>query len=156
YEVTIGFIAEDGRWLRLEPSQLGEKVGEKASSLSAQAPPLPALRELSPDAVFPVLHGPLGEDGAMQGLPEVEGLACVGCGGLGSGVGMDKETTNLLAIEAGLPVLPYAVIRRPQEATASARRLGYPLFVKPARLGSSVGVSKVKRLPDLSAAVAEA
>lgn len=153
YDVAVGFIAPDGRWLALDPELLDSKVGEKTAALARRCPPLAPLGKLRPDAVIPVLHGPLGEDGAMQGLLEIEGLAYWGCGVHGSAVGMDKETTKILALAAGLPVLPYVVLHHPKEAGGVLKKLGLPVFVKPARLGSSVGVSKVKTAPGLSAAL---
>ncbi len=100
-----------------------------------------------------MVHGSLGEDGCLQGALEVRGMPYVGCGVLGSSVGMDKEITKILAANAGLPQLPYAVVRPGDDASELVRRLGLPLFVKPARLGSSVGVSKVKRASELSLAL---
>jgi len=89
----------------------------------------------------------------MQGLLEVEGIPYVGCGVLGSSVGMDKEYTKIAAERADLPILPWGVIRDPRAAGALSRRLGYPVFAKPARMGSSVGVSKVKKPAELAAAI---
>ncbi|MBI4345378.1 MAG: D-alanine--D-alanine ligase [Elusimicrobia bacterium] len=103
-------------------------------------------------AVFPVLHGPMGEDGTLQGHLELFGLPYVGCDVLGSAVGMDKVVTKRLAAEAGLPILPYVVLR-PGDPLAAARRLKFPVFAKPSRMGSSVGVSKVKAPGGLAAAV---
>jgi D-alanine-D-alanine ligase len=107
------------------------------------------------DACFPVLHGPFGEDGTMQGLLDLFGVAFVGSDALGSSVGMDKDVTKRLARDAGLPVLPYAVLHAPGELWKT-KELRYPLFVKPARLGSAVGVYKVKRKADLPKAVRRA
>ena len=108
------------------------------------------------DCVFPVLHGPMGEDGTMQGLLELVGCAYVGCGVLGSSAGMDKEATKRVAASAGLPQVPWAVARTPREASLAARRLGFPVFIKPARMGSSVGVAKVKSPAGVAAALREA
>jgi D-alanine-D-alanine ligase len=102
------------------------------------------------DVVFPVLHGTYGEDGTVQGLLELADVAYVGSGHLGSGIGMDKDVSKRLLIEAGIPVVPYRLItaaqvrRDPEAAARRASELGFPLFVKPANAGSSVGVSKVK------------
>ncbi|MFA5138130.1 MAG: D-alanine--D-alanine ligase family protein [Elusimicrobiota bacterium] len=115
----------------------------------------PASRRLRFDVVFPALHGPLGEDGTMQGLLEIAGVPYVGCDVLGSSVSMDKAITKRLAREAGLPVLPCAVLDRPADASR-VRGLRYPVFVKPARLGSSVGVYKVRGPAGLPAAVRKA
>lgn len=122
--------------------------------------PRPALvveggERFFPEAAFPVLHGPFGEDGTVQGLLEVAGLPYAGSGVLGSCVGMDKVVTKRLAGRAGLRLLPYAVLDTPRDLGA-ARTLRLPVFVKPARLGSSVGVYKVKRASDLARAAARA
>jgi D-alanine-D-alanine ligase len=109
------------------------------------------------DVVFPVLHGPYGEDGTIQGLLEMAGVPYVGSGVLGSAVAMDKEFTKKLLAAEGLPVGPYAVVRAGQELGAADReRLGLPVFVKPARGGSSIGISRVDDWAELPAAVATA
>ncbi len=110
------------------------------------------------DVVFPVLHGPYGEDGTIQGLIELAALPYVGAGVLASAAGMDKEFTKKLLAAEGLPVGEYVVLR-PARATLSLDergRLGLPVFVKPARAGSSLGVSRVDDWADLDAAIAEA
>jgi D-alanine-D-alanine ligase len=110
------------------------------------------------DVVFPVLHGAYGEDGTIQGLLEMAGVPYVGSGVLGSAVAMDKEFTKKLLLAEGLPVGPYAVLRPGSEALPAAdlERLGLPMFVKPARAGSSVGITKVTDWSGLAAAVAVA
>src|SRR5207249_9605604 len=108
------------------------------------------------------LHGPYGEDGTIQGMLELAGIPYVGAGVLGSALGLDKAVQKVLFTAAGLPVVPHEVVpereweedREGVEARAEA--LGLPLFVKPATLGSSVGISKVKRWEDLAGAVEEA
>jgi D-alanine-D-alanine ligase len=101
------------------------------------------------DVIFPVLHGPFGEDGTVQGLLELANIPYVGAGVLASAVGMDKAVMKVLFVARGLPVAPYRVLlhrdwERQGEAwgAACAAALGWPLFVKPANLGSSVGISK--------------
>lgn len=115
------------------------------------------------DVVFPVMHGPLCEDGTIQGLLELAEVPYVGCGVLASAVGMDKEVAKRLARDAGLPVVPWVTVRealwrRDPEATARAvaAELGYPCFVKPSSQGSSVGVHKVKTPSALAAAIDDA
>ena len=111
------------------------------------------------DVVFPVLHGTYGEDGTVQGLLELADVAYVGAGHLGSGIGMDKDVTKRLLLQAGIPVVPFRLVtaselrRTPEAAMARASELGFPLFVKPANAGSSVGVSKVKEPGALLAAL---
>jgi D-alanine-D-alanine ligase len=110
-----------------------------------------------PDVYFPVLHGPFGEDGTMQGLLELAGAAYVGSGVAASGASMDKALTKGLFAAAGLPQVPYRVLLPgPRQNDALVSALGLPLFVKPANMGSSVGVSKVKELDQLDRALDEA
>ncbi|MCO1654299.1 D-alanine--D-alanine ligase family protein [Pseudonocardia humida] len=110
------------------------------------------------DVVFPVLHGPFGEDGTIQGLLEMAGLPYVGAGVLASAAAMDKEFAKKLLVAEGLPVADAVVLRRGTDTlTAEQReRLGLPVFVKPARAGSSVGITKVADWADLDTAVAAA
>ncbi|ARZ67656.1 D-alanine--D-alanine ligase [Streptomyces sp. HU2014] len=118
------------------------------------------------DVVFPVLHGPYGEDGTLQGMLELSGIPYVGAGVLASAVGQDKEYMKRVFVSFGLPVGPYEVIRpREWQADPAAARKrivdfagehGWPLFVKPARGGSSMGITKVDDLSGLDEAVAEA
>lgn len=109
------------------------------------------------DVVFPVLHGAYGEDGTIQGLLEMADLPYVGSGVLSSAAAMDKEFANKLLVAEGLPVGDYAVLRRGGTLSLSEReRLGLPVFVKPARAGSSTGISKVTDWADLETAVAAA
>jgi D-alanine-D-alanine ligase len=109
------------------------------------------------DVVFPLLHGAYGEDGTIQGLLEMAGLPYVGAGVFASAAGMDKEFTKRLAAADGIPVGPYAVLRAGQSLTAADRdRLGLPVFVKPSRAGSSIGITRVTDWADLDAAVAKA
>ena len=104
----------------------------------------------TPEIFFPLLHGPYGEDGTIQGLLEVAGLPYIGCGVLASAVGMDKDVMKRLFVHAALPVAPYLVVDSASLAQESgvimeavARDLGYPVFSKPANLGSSLGVCKI-------------
>ncbi len=112
----------------------------------------------SVDVVFPVLHGPFGEDGTIQGLLELAGVPYVGAGVLASAAGMDKEFAKKLLAAEGLPVGGFHVLRRGEtEIPADVlTQLGLPLFIKPARGGSSIGITRVTDLADLAAAVAEA
>jgi D-alanine-D-alanine ligase len=114
-----------------------------------------ALRDV--DVVFPVLHGAYGEDGTIQGLLEMAGIPYVGANVFASAAAMDKEFTKKLAVADGIPVGPYAVLRAGQSLTAADRdRLGLPVFVKPARAGSSHGITKVSDWDRLEEAVATA
>ena len=112
------------------------------------------------DVVFPVLHGPYGEDGSIQGLTKMANLPCVGAGILGSALGMDKDISKRLLRAAGIAVTEYLVVREPKIDGTAAQQigstLGFPLFVKPANLGSSVGIAQAGNETELIAAVSEA
>lgn len=114
------------------------------------------------DVVFPVLHGPYGEDGTIQGMLELAGIPYVGAGVLGSAVGMDKAIQKVLFAAAGLPVGPHEVVHEREweedreSVEARVAGLGLPVFVKPATLGSSVGITKVTSMDDLAPAMEEA
>src|SRR5688572_10676578 len=122
--------------------------------------PTVAVSRSGIDVVFPVLHGTYGEDGTIQGLLELANVPYVGCGVLGSAAGMDKAVMKKLFSASGLPVGPYVVALRHEwnrDASAIRQRvvesLGYPVFVKPANLGSSVGISKAKSDADFHSAM---
>jgi D-alanine-D-alanine ligase len=114
------------------------------------------------DVVFPVMHGPYGEDGSIQGFLEMAGVPYVGAGVLGSGLGMDKAVQKVLFAAAGIPIVEHEVVHEreweedPEGVEARTGRLAYPLFAKPAALGSSVGITKVHGPGELRAAIAEA
>jgi D-alanine-D-alanine ligase len=115
------------------------------------------------DVVFPVMHGPLCEDGTIQGLLELADLPYVGCGVLASAIAMDKEMAKRVARDAGIPIVPYVSLKhevwkkqKQQSAKRIKEQLGYPVFVKPANLGSSVGVHKVKGPSGLNRALEDA
>lgn len=114
------------------------------------------------DVVFPVMHGPFGEDGSVQGFLEMAGVPYVGAGVLGSAVGMDKAVQKVLFAAAGIPVVEAEVVHErewaedPEGVEARAERLGYPRFAKPAALGSSVGITKVHEPGELAPALEEA
>jgi D-alanine-D-alanine ligase len=112
------------------------------------------------DVVFPVLHGPYGEDGTVQGLLELANVPYVGTGVLGSAVGMDKAVMKTLFAARGLPIVPHLTVLRKEWleqrrsiADRAANELGFPMFVKPANLGSSVGISKAKSAADFAGAM---
>lgn len=189
YDVLPIGITTDGRWALTadDPSRMA--IADRALPNVAQLtessdgtvllPVDPASREVvysepgsvpkalgDVDVVFPMLHGPYGEDGTLQGLLELSGVPYVGSGVLSSAVGMDKEYMKRVFTSFGLPVGPYVVIR-PREwehDPAAARKKvvdfaaehGWPVFVKPARAGSSMGISKVDDLAGLDAAIEEA
>ena len=112
------------------------------------------------DVIFPVLHGPYGEDGTIQGLAKLADIPCVGAGVLGSAVGMDKDVMKRLLRDAGIPIAPFRVARAHQPGepawAQASRELGAVLYVKPANLGSSVGISRVHDDSEYADALAEA
>ena len=148
-------IEKDGRWVLTGqvPTAISAAEVLKQARTEALKPvePTAAISGTGIDVVFPVLHGPYGEDGTVQGLLELANIPYVGCGVLGSAVGMDKAVMKTLFASRGLPVGPYvALLRREWEADRAGvtgrieRDLRYPVFVKPANLGSSVGISKAR------------
>jgi D-alanine-D-alanine ligase len=173
--VPIG-ISRDGRWHRLSgppalPTETGKmpevtegsgtEVGLAAEGGSRELVAADGSREPI-DVVFPVLHGPSGEDGTIQGLFELAGVPYVGAGVLGSAIGMDKDVQKRLFLQSGLPVGPFETVHEKdwgddrESVEASAEALGFPLFTKPTSLGSSVGVSKVGSGAELAAGLDEA
>jgi D-alanine-D-alanine ligase len=112
------------------------------------------------DVIFPVLHGPYGEDGTVQGLAKLADIPCVGAGVLGSAVGMDKDVMKRLLRDAGIPIAPFLVARAHRSDDPSydeaAAELGRSLYVKPANLGSSIGISRVRDAAAYAEALAEA
>ena len=162
FEVVPVGIARDGSWLRadVDPAQLAIADGRLPEVAGEPNTPLAQAGEIlgSVDVVFPVLHGPYGEDGTIQGLLELAGVPYVGAGVFASAAGMDKEFAKKIMAADGLPIGDYVVLRPRQSspATADIERLGLPLFVKPARGGSSIGVSRVTVPEELPGAIATA
>ncbi len=163
--VDIG-IAPSGHW-HLEPDTAQALSDHHTDASQERFWPLPssggklALGEV--DVVFPIVHGPTGEDGSLQGLLELANVPYVGCGVLGSALAMDKDVAKRLWQAAGLPVAPYIVLQGPalsepgvEQADRVHRAVGFPAFVKPANLGSSVGVRRVSDRQALAGAVRQA
>lgn len=165
--VPIG-ITSAGRWLPREDAlarlttravdEEAERGDEEGWGLLPQGTPAEALPAI--DVIFPVLHGPYGEDGTVQGLLEMANLPYVGCGVLASACAMDKVVARQLFAQAGLPQVPYVVVMRnawrvdPEAALRAVEAaLAYPVFVKPANLGSSVGISKAHDRVELADAL---
>ncbi len=172
YEVVPVGITRDGGWVLTgaEPEKLqitGRTLPEVDTGTAVVLPGDPTSQGLvvvepgegahvlgSVDVVFPVLHGRFGEDGTIQGLLEMAGVPYVGPGVFASAAAMDKEFTKKLLRAEGLPVGDYAVLRRGAEvSTVDVEHLGLPVFVKPARAGSSIGITKVKQWADFAPAV---
>lgn len=170
YETVRLGIGPDGRWLlggdplaRLtdDSQSPGPAHSPNGSRATAVMPLFPQAEQMPRmDVLFPVLHGPFGEDGTVQGLLEMADLPYVGCGVLASAVGMDKAVSKTLFAAVGLPQVAYrTLLRRDWEARCQPildgleAALPYPLFVKPANLGSSVGVSKAGNRQALAQAI---
>ncbi len=178
YDVTAVGITRDGRWVladddpdhwtltggrRPEVTDTGlqvvlpQRVDDRSVQVLREGLPARVLGDV--DVVFPLLHGPFGEDGTVQGLLELADVRYVGAGVLASAVGMDKHMMKVVLAGHGLPVGPFRVVRAaeleadPAGVVASLADLGLPVFVKPARAGSSLGISRVDDWADLPAAV---
>ena len=174
YEIVLIGIDKAGRWLLQDESnylvnaenpkliilnQSNKEVGVHPGNVKNE------LLEISQegtidkiDVVFPVMHGTYGEDGAIQGLLKIMDVAFVGADVLGSAVGMDKDVMKRLLRDAGLPIGKFITLRKGEELSFAdaVKQLGLPLFVKPANLGSSVGISKVKKESEYAHAIEEA
>ena len=172
YEMVPLGITRSGRWvtagraldLLAAAVGSGRPAAEVEAAVLADSSPYPDLELLaSCDVIFPVLHGPYGEDGTIQGLLELIGVPYVGCGVTGSAVGMDKGLMKAAFAAYDLPQVRYRLVTRAQWQAAPAQvireleeALPYPMFVKPANLGSSVGVSKARDGEELWAGLDEA
>lgn len=166
YEVVPIGITKEGEWLT-QSDPLNVLVGKAEEDKQAVADRPQALARASRlpnpfpqvDVVFPVLHGPFGEDGTVQGLLEIAGLPYVGAGVLASALGMDKALMKTVFQQQGLPVAQFRVVRREEwdrgqwAPPTGDGAPGFPLFVKPANGGSSLGISKVTGLQDLPGAL---
>src|SRR5687767_10298342 len=174
YDVVPVGIAPDGRWVLEsdEPTRLAIR-GNDLPQVDAGRSPVALMGAATGtdlvvaepasvpsvigevDVVFPLLHGPWGEDGTLQGMLEMSGVRYVGAGVLASAVSMDKAYMKIVLRDAGLPLMPSVVITRrewaadQQDCRERAAGLGYPLFVKPARGGSSIGISKAHQPSEL-------
>jgi len=161
FEVTPLLISKGGRWLGAGESATA--LLERSSVPSGGELMLEGVAGASEfDVVFPLLHGPNGEDGTVQGLLTLAGIPFVGSGVLGSAVCMDKVMTKQVLGAAGIPQVRYRLLLRssyrtnPENAARVALELGYPLFVKPANMGSSVGIHKVSAPEQLAVALEDA
>lgn len=178
YEVVPIGIRKDGQWLAggdvlASLESIADRHLLPGGGHHVQQPTYPAEITISPslmlqgqhevrhtikglDVVFPVLHGPFGEDGTIQGMLDLAGIPYVGCGVLASAVGMDKAMTKAAFRAADIPIVPWMLVRAaqvyqsPDQTIATLEQaLHYPMFVKPANMGSSVGISKVKQRAEL-------
>lgn len=174
YEVVPIGIDKDGKWLlsrtsdyllnSSNPKLIKLNKSNKEVSLYAQGQG--ALVSINGDydikgkldVIFPVMHGPFGEDGSMQGLLKLAGIPFVGPGVLGSAVGMDKEVTKRLLRDAGILIGKFITLRAKEKISFNEieKELGLPVFIKPVNMGSSVGVSKVRNENEFKKAIKEA
>lgn len=174
YDVILIGIEKSGRWLKTDSANflLNEK-NPKLIALNSSSKELALLSghqdnqiietgatqsTQSIDVVFPILHGPFGEDGTIQGLLKLANLPFVGSSVLGSAIGMDKDVQKRLLKQAGIPVPNFLVFRKNDQIDFEQikSKLGLPVFIKPANLGSSVGVSKVSNQKEFTQALKEA
>jgi D-alanine-D-alanine ligase len=177
YQVELVAIDRRGRWFSSSAEELedcGEAFRGNAEREVVPAPgtapgtcrflPLgePGRPAIEVEVVFPVLHGPFGEDGTIQGLLEMVGVPYVGAGVLGSAIGMDKDVQKRLLRDAGVPIVPFEVVlggdwrAAPESVRQRIAHLGTTVFVKPANLGSSVGINRATTPAEVAAAIEEA
>ncbi|MEZ0393064.1 MAG: D-alanine--D-alanine ligase family protein [Pseudobdellovibrionaceae bacterium] len=173
FDLILVGISKQGTWYRFPDTKIFDTLTALSDSkLPAQADPvsliclkgkplifsLESKETLSVDVAFPVLHGTFGEDGCIQGLFKMANLPFVGCGVLGSSMGMDKEVMKRLLKEAHIPSAKYEVIYsyQPQSFDDLKKSLGLPFFIKPANAGSSVGVHKIKTQSDFETKIKDA
>ena len=171
YEAVPIGISKEGRWLVGRSAQQlladvlksGDRVVLPSDPTAAALVPLVPVAgrpSIMVDVIFPVLHGTFGEDGTVQGLMELAGLPYVGAGVLASAVGMDKDVQKRLFEQAGLPIVPFMTVRRSEWEQKRAliveaikKKFRFPFFVKPATLGSSVGMTRVKAASEIFGAM---
>lgn len=165
YQIIPIGITLDGQWKSLPDEERASLDDILHRGQPVVLPPCPVRGRANPgfpklDVIFPVLHGTFGEDGTVQGLLDLTGIPYVGAGVLASAAGMDKDIMKRLYRDAGLPVVPWALVKAGEWQAEPARvirriarHLHHPLFVKPANLGSSVGISKVHNRAELAAAI---
>jgi D-alanine-D-alanine ligase len=174
YEVLPVLVDKNGRWLVEQsllpapkrPSRRPLTAGRKSLVMRTSSSPtpsqvIPSKRKI--DVVIPIIHGTGGEDGCLQGLLELAGIPYVGSGVLGSAIGMDKAVQKMILEREGMPVAPWLSFRagewperKGEILCRAASRFGYPIFVKPANLGSSVGISKAHDRVELEEGIEEA
>ncbi|MBY0470366.1 D-alanine--D-alanine ligase [bacterium] len=167
YDILPIGIDKQGRWhvgsmKLIQDSPKTLSIAQDGPEMALPSYPV-SKSEGSLDVIFPIMHGPLCEDGTIQGLLELSELPYVGSGVLASAVGMDKDVAKRLARDSGIPVVPYVVAKKgqwlkdPKKVGALVEKeIGFPCFVKPSNMGSSVGVHKVKSTTDLAPALSDA
>lgn len=175
YKILVIYITKAGKWFLFSNTNKFLQFDEPSKKISQFAKPVamtfgeknkpfitinPTPRKLSVDVVFPVLHGPRGEDGTVQGMLDLAGVPYVGAGNLSSAMCMDKEITKRLLEQANLPTPKWLAFTKREKKNFSFKfienKLGLPFFLKPANMGSSVGISKVKSQADFNKAIMKA
>ncbi|BCE01945.1 D-alanine--D-alanine ligase family protein [Marinicellulosiphila megalodicopiae] len=172
FTIIIIAINKTGQWFHVENINQLEICAQKGEigtdfnqvSMLPQGPGSPLLNlvtqhPLTIDVFFPILHGPFGEDGAIQGLAKFCHIPCVGPGILGSSIGMDKDVFKMILRQNNIPVSPSITVHKHNLINfdvSEIKHLGLPVYVKPCNMGSSVGVSKVKTIDELNAALVNA
>jgi D-alanine-D-alanine ligase len=161
-EALLLGAARDPRLVKLNQATPDVALAAHPSASGEASLAIQGAGDAAIDVVFPILHGPMGEDGSVQGLLELAGVPYVGSGVLGSAVGMDKDVMKRLLEQAEIPIVRHVTVRHiawrksQAEVLEACEGLGWPVFVKPANLGSSVGVSRAKTRDELSAAIEHA
>lgn len=161
YSVTPIYINRAGEWMKKQQLTSSSQLPTIEEMTEELEPFLfEELRQTEDNIVFPVLHGPNGEDGTVQGMLEVMDVPYIGCGVLASSSGMDKIVSKVLFQSAGIPILPYEVVttaewnvQQYEAITRIELNLTYPVYVKPANLGSSVGISEATNTEELKKAI---
>ncbi|MBI1225250.1 MAG: D-alanine--D-alanine ligase [Bacteroidetes bacterium] len=174
YDVAVIGVSRSGQWLHLPEDEFLQLASIETGNVGFPLMLLPGeelVIQYRPvgksqftvqnshfpkvDVVFPIIHGPFGEDGTLQGMLALLGLPFVGANTLGASVGMDKDFTKRLLQDAGILVAPWVTLRKHEtiDYHSIVQKLGYPMFVKPANMGSSVGVSKAETLEELIEAI---
>ncbi len=166
YDIIPIGISKTGQWFQNILANVDPLAGQTLQVQGSECRhfSLDILLQSNPhiDLIFPVIHGNYGEDGCLQGYLELSGIPYVGCNVLSSALCMDKDVSKRLADEANISITPYRIIKKadwlndPNTALSRIKELQFPLFVKPANTGSSVGISKVKQESDLIPAITEA
>lgn len=161
YEVLPIYVSADGEWRKGKLIEKKEEIPTLSELRKIQGNPFDFQELKSENSIaFPILHGPNGEDGTIQGLFEIMNVPYIGSGVLASAAGMDKIISKTLFKDAGIPIVPYQVVTpsdwetSPDEVLSNIiEELAYPLYVKPANLGSSVGISEVNDIEELKAGI---
>ena len=159
YDVALCYIDREGKWWHATDVSEEGRTDERLEPILGEGMLQRASGEIRPDVLVPILHGPNGEDGSVQGLAQLLHVPILGCGIIGSAVCMDKDVAKRLLLQAGVPVVDYMLYRRGEDVPTYdevAAKLGEVVFVKPANMGSSVGVNRATDAESFGKAMTEA